>query len=102
MSTKRSFTITNVSGRVKSGNNLGGRYLSSTPASAARKAGTQICRSNKIKGQCKLVITIRETTSGSSKKEFKYKFSRVKDPVTVVRDGVEVTYNYKTTVHKSS
>jgi hypothetical protein len=98
---KRSFTLVHVAtnkGKVKGAENLGGRYMSHTPSGAARKAGTQVCRASNIKGQCSLVVTVRETTSGSSKKEFKYKVTRVKDPVTVERDGQMVTYNYKTVV----
>jgi hypothetical protein len=99
---KRSFTIVHVStgtGKVKGSSNLGGRYMSHTPSGAARKAGSQVCRATKIKGQCSLVVTLKETTAGSAKKEFKYRVKRVKDPVTVVRNGQEVTYNYKTVVH---
>lgn len=99
---KRSFTIVNVStgsGKVKGSSNLGGRFVSHTPSGAARKAGTQVCRASKVKGQCSVVVTLQETTAGSSKKQFKYRVKRVKDPVTVVRDGQEVTYNYKTVVH---
>ena len=100
---KRSFTIVSVSsskGKVKGKANLGGRFLSSTPSSAARKAGSQVCRSSKIKGQCSLVITIKETTRGSAGKEFKYSVKRMKvnNPEVVMRDGQEVVYKYTTKV----
>lgn len=101
MSSYRSFTVIAVAthtGHVKGKANLEGRYISRTPAGAARKAASQICRSSKIKGQCALNITIRETTRGSKGKEYKYSVKRIKDPVTVERDGVEITFKYRTTV----
>lgn len=96
---RRSFTITGVTnskGIAKGKKNLGGRFISTNPASAAKKAGTQICRDTKVKGKCALIITVQETTQNSHKKEYTYKYSRIHDPVTVVRKGVEITFNYKT------
>ena len=101
MSDHRSFTLVaveNVKGGKKGKENLGGRFVSRTPAGAAKKAVTQICRASKIKGQCTLNVTVRETTRGGEKKEFSYKVKRVHDPVTVERDGVEITYKYRTSV----
>jgi hypothetical protein len=101
MSTHRSFTVIDVvthSGRAKGKSNLGGRFISRTPASAAKKAATQICRESKIKGRCALDVTIQETTRGSSHKTYKYTVKRIKDPVTVERNGVEITYQYRTVV----
>lgn len=101
MSSHRSFTIVSVTthtGHVKGKENLGGRFVSRTPAGAARKAAGQICRSSKIKGQCTLNIKLRETTRGSKGKEYTYSVKRVRDPVTVERDGVEITFNYRTKV----
>lgn len=92
----RSFTtdgIFNKSGRRMS-NSSGGRYISTTPAAAAKKAFSQYCRAHP-KGQKVLIIHVRETTSGSSHKIFKYRVSKVKDDTTVIRDGVEVHYKYK-------
>ena len=100
----RSFTIVSVktsSGKVKGKANLGGRFMSSTPSSAAKKAASRICRESAIKGQCSLVINLKETTRNSNNKEYSYKVNRVRDPVTVeVKDPKtgemrEVTYNYK-------
>jgi hypothetical protein len=96
---KQTYTVMSVktsSGKVKGKDNLGGRFISSSPSGAAKKAGTQICRASNIKGQCSLVIVIRKTTQGGNKKEYTYKVTRVKDPVTVMRGGEEITYNYKT------
>jgi hypothetical protein len=101
MSSHRSFTVVDVathSGRTKGKANLGGRFVSRTPASAAKKAATQICRESKIKGQCALDVTIQETTRGSLNKTYTYSVKRVKDPVTVERNGVEITYKYRTVV----
>lgn len=100
---KRSFTVVKVSSggksrsKSKSKSHVGGRFISSSPASAAKKAGTQICRNLKGKKNS-YIITIQETTQGSAKKTFSYKFSRIYDPVSVMRGGVEVTYNYKTSI----
>lgn len=101
MSSHRSFTIvkaSTASGHIKGKENLEGRYISRTPAGAARKAASQICRHSKIKGQCSLKITVRETTRGSKGKEYSYSVKRVKDPVTIERDGVEITFKYRTEV----
>jgi hypothetical protein len=102
MSEKRSFTVVAVSvkGKDKGKNSLGGRFLSSTPSSAARKASTQLCRSLNMKGQCSVMVTLKETTRGSSGKEFKYNVKRVKlsSPEVVMRDGKEVVYKYTTKV----
>jgi hypothetical protein len=100
---KRSFTIVSVHdvhGKKKGKVNAGGRFLSSTPRGAASKAATRICRESKIKGQCTMVIKMQETTSGSSKKEYTYKVKRIRDDRTVERDGVEITYKYRTVVTK--
>lgn len=101
MSDHRSFTlvaVVNVKGMKKGKLNLGGRYISRSPAGAAKKAVTQVCRASNIKGQCTLNVTMRETTRGGHHKDFSYKVKRIHDPVTVERDGVEVTYKYRTTV----
>ena len=99
MSGKRSFTIVDVStsrGIQKGKYNLGGRFMGSTPLSAARKAFSRVCRDSAIKGQCTLVIKVQETTRGSAGKIFSYKGKRETNPVTVMRNGVEVTYKYQT------
>ena len=70
--------------------------MGSTPLSAAKKAFTRVCRETAIKGQCTLVIKIQETTQGTGGKIFTYKGKRELNPVTVMRNGVEVTYKYKT------
>jgi hypothetical protein len=97
----RSFTIINVSTSTnkKGDENLGGRFVSSTPASAAKKAGSKICRQSAIKGRCVLYIEIKETTLGSNGKVYKYKFTRVYDPTTIeYKNGLTITKKYKTKV----
>lgn len=48
-----------------------GVYNGRTPLTAAGKAFKQICE-KKNKNQCRSTFTIRETTQGSKKKEYKY------------------------------
>jgi hypothetical protein len=57
---KRHFTVV-------MGNKEHGLYVSSTPSSAARKAATKLCSSNKSK---KVEFHIREITQGSKKKVY--------------------------------
>ena len=57
---KRHFTVV-------MGNKEHGLYVSSTPSSAARKAVTKLCASNKSK---KVEFHIREITQGSKKKTY--------------------------------
>ena len=103
----RSFTIHKVNSKnrkLKSKKNVGGRFESSNPSAAAKKAGSSICRKKNLKS-ADFSLTIKETTQGSSHKLFPYKFSRRYNPVTVSRAGVPVTYNYETrikSVHKRS
>ena len=58
--TKRHFTVV-------IGNKENGLYVSTTPSSAARKAVTKLCSSNKSK---KVEFHIREITQGSKKKTY--------------------------------
>ena len=57
---KRHFTVV-------MGDKEHGLYVSSTPSSAARKAVTKLCASNKSK---KVEFCIREITQGSKKKTY--------------------------------
>ena len=95
---KRSFTVVHVEsskGKSKSKSNEGGRYISSSPAGAAKKAFSQICRESSIKGVCTLVMTVRETTAGSDKKVYKYKMKRVLKKKPVELKGRTVKYEVK-------
>ena len=91
MDNKRSFKIVkvdNTSMIVSSG-----RYISSNPSGAVKKMFSQICRNKK---KCNsMIITIKETTQNSNKKEYKYKVKRVKEHNQVVRNGVVIDYEYK-------
>jgi len=60
LATKRHFTVV-------IGNKENGLYVSTTPSSAARKAVTKLCKSNKSK---KVEFHIREITQGSKKKTY--------------------------------
>ena len=60
LATKRHFTVV-------IGNKEHGLYVSTTPSSAARKAVTKLCASNKSK---KVEFHIREITQGSKKKTY--------------------------------
>lgn len=60
LTTKRHFTVV-------IGNKENGLYVSTTPSSAARKAVTKLCASNKSK---KVEFHIREITQGSKKKTY--------------------------------
>ena len=96
----RSFTIVKINSsdrRVKS-KSVGGRFQSSSPASAAKKAGSSVCRLNNINSSIKFKIAIRETTQGSSHKIFAYNFLRVRNPITVMRSGKPITYEFETKV----
>jgi hypothetical protein len=94
----RSFT---VEAFYKSGSKLrtsGGRYISSTPAAAAKKAFSQYYRNHKKSGRFSLEVHIRETTSGSGHKTFKYKVTKVPDQTEVERDGETIVYKYSTKI----
>jgi hypothetical protein len=96
---KRTFTVVEVStvhGVVKGKENLGGLYKSSTPMSAAKKAASKICSMSKIKGQCTLFVTVRETTQGSHHKMYRYHVKRIRHLTKIIKDGVPITYRYIT------
>lgn len=96
---KRSFTVITVStvhGTVKGEENLGGHFINATPVEAAKKAASKICSMSKIRGQCTLIITIRETTPGSRQKEYMYKVKRIKNVKTVMKGDKEITFRYIT------
>ncbi|NBP13187.1 hypothetical protein EBU95_02185 [bacterium] len=95
----RSFTVDAIYRSGSKSRISGGRYISSTPSGAARKAFSQAYRRmNNTGGRFSLEIHIRETTRGTSDKIFKYRVSRVHDPVQVERGGVIVEYEYQTKV----
>lgn len=98
---ERSFTIVDAAHRDGcptkfSRKDYSGRYISKNPASAASKAGTELCSSKRVKGQCTLYIKMKETTRGSAGKEFMYHVKREKlDPPVEITKGVKVYYKNK-------
>jgi len=99
----RKFRIVSVStttGRVKGTENLGGIFIGKKPVNAAKKAATRICKASRIRGQCTLLVTIEEITKGSRHKVYTYKVKRTKEPVTIYRDGVPITFKYAVTAEK--
>jgi hypothetical protein len=97
-SSDRSFTVESLYKSGKKIKSSGGRYISSTPASAARKAFSQYYRSHKKQGRFTLEIHIRETTSGSSHKIYKYRVSKIKKETEVIINGETIVYSYITKV----
>ena len=100
---QRSFTVESLKSNSKGlKTKKGGRYISKTPMAAALKAFNSECRKSKIHGQCSLILTIRETTSGSKHKVYKYKMNRKKlaTPLVITKGDVNITIRYKTTAKK--
>jgi hypothetical protein len=97
----RSFTVEAI---YRSGKKLrkdGGRYISETPANAAKKAFSQVFRNmstSKKSGRVALEVHMRETTSGSAHKIFKYRVSKINDETEVEINGETVVYKYVTRV----
>lgn len=101
----RTFTIVGVSAPKRAetaeAGCLGGVFKSKTPVGAAKKASRRICKACDMKGQCTVIVHIRETTAGSKKKEYVYKIRRVKKDTKVVKTTaqnkkVKITYKYVT------
>ena len=91
----RSFTVEKIN---NSSPRNPGRYISANPSGAARKAFTQYSRNKSLNNA---IIIMRETTRGvDNDKLYKYKVSRKKldPPVETERNGIVVTYKYKTVV----
>ena len=99
----RSFTIESI--KKMQGGTLrysGGRFISNTPAGAARKAFSKAYHSINATGPLSLKVHIRETTQGSAHKIFKYKVTRKSEVNTVERDNESITYNFITKVKSIS
>lgn len=99
MENKRSFTVLSVSTNAgsKGKANAGGRYISSSPAGAALKAGNQVCKASAIRGQCTLYVKLQETTQGSSGKVYEYKIKRAVVNKKVNHDGKVIVHKYTST-----
>jgi len=91
----RSFTIESVSSSSGPVDYTGGRFESDTPDAAVRKMFTKAYHAS---GKSPLTITFRETTSGSAKKQFKKRVTRVPDRTTVMIEGKPVTFKFTTKV----
>lgn len=77
-----------------------GRYVARTPFGAARKAFNKLCAKKRIRGQCTLIVGVRETTAGSAHKVFRYKMKRAKlSPPLIMMEGTNNEYviEYSTT-----
>ena len=95
----RSFTIESI--KKMQGGTLrysGGRFISNTPAGAAKKAFTKAYHSINATGPLSLKIQIRETTQGSLHKVYKYKVARKSELNTIERNNEIITYNFITKV----
>lgn len=86
----RSFTICEINDRAVS---EGGRFLSNTPAGAARKAGNRVMRKRKVNS---VKICVREVSRGGLGKEYAYRVKRVRVNEEVMRGGVPIFYEFKT------
>lgn len=90
----RSFTIVSVMSGNKKINYEDGRFISETPHQAAKKMFTKVHNTHKkVKT---MIITLRETTQDSKKKEYKYKITKTPKRIEVERDGVVIVYNFIT------
>lgn len=95
----RSFTIESV--KKTNGSSVrytGGRFISDTPSSAARKAFTKAYHHLKISGPMTLKISIRETTQGSLHKTYDYRINKVAENIEVERDGEIIVYKFSTKI----
>ena len=105
MTDKRTFTVVDARGTdgcatkyLTKGN---GGYYHGTPDRAAKKAFRQLCKIKKIKGQCAMLVTVREMTQGSDKREHTYKLRRVKlDKPLVLPNGIKIEYNTECEAYK--
>ena len=103
----RFFTVSHVDGKLV-GTGTGGRYTvkpGQSPGDAARRAFTQVCRKHKNKSN--KTITLRETTQGSSKKEYSYnckmvKLSKPRKGPIDKKTGKPIMFHYESHCSKAS
>lgn len=89
----RSFTID-----FSSNGKIGGRYISKTPLSAARKAVSKRLFKN---SRSKTVnFQLKETTQGSTHKIYSYtaKSVKLRVPKVIILDGKRIVYRYKNVI----
>ena len=91
-SDKNSYTVYRSSTGFK-----GGRYISTNPLSAAKKAASRAFKASRANS---LTIVLKQTTSGSNKKYYKYEATRksLKKPIVVNLNGNQVEYKHKVEV----
>ena len=93
----RSFTIVSIQDKNTKLQYKDGRFISNTPSEAAKKMFTKAHNSTTKKVNS-LIVTLRETTQGSAKKEYKYRVTRKSEKIEVERAGEIITYNFVTKV----
>lgn len=73
-----------------------GRYISKTPAAAAKKAARRLFK-EASKGTRELTVYIRKTTRGSKREIYRYKavLEVLKNPQVINKTGVEVKHKVK-------
>lgn len=113
----------NNKGREKQTAGYGLVFKGEAPAQAAKKAMTALCKRKEYHGMCALRVKLVEikTSEGGSPskkgnefiemtykssgkpKEYSYRLQkrRLKEPITVVINGVPVTYRYKSIVRSN-
>lgn len=96
----RSFSIESIKKTIGGSrvNYTGGRFMSDVPGSAAKKAFSKAYHHLNKRGPLSLIISIRETTQGSTHKIFKYRITRKAERTEVERGGELITYNFTTKV----
>lgn len=92
----RSFTLVGASKTAQcKTKGYGGRFINKTPAEAARKAFSDLCRVKNIRGVCTLYVTMRDTTAGGKLKGklYTYKLQRQKlaKPM-IMQEGTDNEY----------
>jgi hypothetical protein len=98
----RSFTVIDVTDpryRISKSASIGGRFLSNTPAGAAKKAAQKACQFSGVNGPYSFQITIQEKTRGSHGNIYRYSVQRERSNRTVFRAGQEIVFGFEIKVH---
>lgn len=91
----RSFTIISIKNGSTKLKFSDGRYESNTPSGAAKKIFSKANQHTKSKARS-LLITLRETTQNSHKKEYTYKVKKIANNKTIERNGNLIHYKFIT------
>ena len=73
-----------------------GRFISNVPSGAAKKAFSKIYHHLNKSGPLSMKIVMQETTSGSAKKLYSYKVTKVAQKSVVEKGGELITFNFTT------